>query len=107
MTEAALADIHRRMLDVLGPVDAIYHCPHDEDECDCRKPRPGMLERAARELPGVDLGRSTMVGDSASDMQAGRAVGARLVLIGRPTAASGPVDHSVASLAEAVDWLLT
>jgi D-glycero-D-manno-heptose 1,7-bisphosphate phosphatase len=66
-----------------------------------------MLVRAARELPGVDLARSTMIGDSPSDMQAGRAVGARLVLIGEPTAASGPVDGSAASLADAVDSLLT
>jgi D-glycero-D-manno-heptose 1,7-bisphosphate phosphatase len=82
MTEEDLADIHVRMLEVTGPVDAIYHCPHDDGECDCRKPLPGMLERAAAELPGVDLSRSVMIGDSESDMQAGRAVGARCIRIG-------------------------
>jgi D-glycero-D-manno-heptose 1,7-bisphosphate phosphatase len=82
MSEDDLADIHTRMLEVTGPVDAIYHCPHDDGECDCRKPLPGMLERAAAEVPGVDLSRSVMIGDSESDMQAGRAVGARCIRIG-------------------------
>jgi len=104
MTEADLHDIHAAMLDAVGPVDAIYHCPHDEGECDCRKPLPGMLLRAAEELPGLDLARSTMVGDSPSDMAAGRAVGARLVMVGDPRGET--VDHSAPSLATAVDWLL-
>lgn len=77
MTEHDLARIHERMVDVLGPVDAIYHCPHDEGQCECRKPRPGMLYRAAAEVPGVRLERSLIIGDSDSDVEAGRAAGAR------------------------------
>jgi D-glycero-D-manno-heptose 1,7-bisphosphate phosphatase len=71
-----------------GRVDAFYHCPHHPDgevaayrlACDCRKPKPGMLRRAAAEL-NLDLGRSWMVGDRVSDLEAGAAVGARTVLV--------------------------
>ena len=68
-----------------GRIDAAYICPHKpEDDCDCRKPRPGMLLRAAREL-NLDLSRSWMIGDALTDMQAGEAAGVRslLVLTGR------------------------
>jgi D-glycero-D-manno-heptose 1,7-bisphosphate phosphatase len=68
-----------------GRVDAWYVCPHHPDErCDCRKPAPGMLLRAAEEL-GLDLARSYLVGDAVSDIQAGWAVGVQgiLVLTGR------------------------
>lgn len=98
MTEADLDEIHERMLDAIGPgaVAAVYHCPHDDGECDCRKPRPGMLLRAAAEIPGVDLANATVIGDSDSDVEAGRAVGANTIRIGA----------DAASLAEAVRWLL-
>jgi D-glycero-D-manno-heptose 1,7-bisphosphate phosphatase len=63
-------------------LDALLHCPHLPDadvaayrqSCDCRKPGPGMLLRAAREL-GLDLGASAIVGDRLTDVQAGRAAG--------------------------------
>lgn len=69
-------------------IEAYYYCPHlptaDVEayrlECDCRKPKPGMLLRAAEEL-GLDLDRSWMVGDRASDLQAGAAAGTRTVLV--------------------------
>ena len=104
MSAASVEDIHARMIDAGLEVDRVYYCPHHSGECDCRKPRPGMLERAAREVPGVSLGRSAaMVGDSESDMEAGRAVGAVLVKVGEPSSA---VDFACGSLGEAVDWLL-
>lgn len=68
-----------------GRVDGCYVCPHRPDErCGCRKPAPGLLLRAAAEL-GLDLARSYLVGDALTDIAAGRAVGARgvLVLTGR------------------------
>ena len=83
LSEDGLQEIHGRMLELLGEsnIDAVYHCPHNEDEgCDCRKPRPGMLERAAREFD-IDLKGSYIVGDSLSDMQAGEAVGVGRILI--------------------------
>ncbi len=104
-------------------LDAIYVCPHHPTEgeppwradCDCRKPRPGLLTRAASEL-GLDLERSTMIGDKASDLVPATVVGARgvLVLTGygrgeweyrRETFATKP-DHVADDLLEAVDWVL-
>ena len=68
-------------------VDAHYYCPHHPQapieryrrECDCRKPKPGMLLRAARELE-LDLSRSWMVGDAPRDIEAGAAAGCRTIM---------------------------
>jgi D-glycero-D-manno-heptose 1,7-bisphosphate phosphatase len=58
-----------------GRIDAVYMCPHrPADECDCRKPRPGLVLRAAAEL-GLDLGRSLLIGDALTDLAAGEAAG--------------------------------
>jgi len=62
-------------------IDAWHFCPHLPDaDCLCRKPRPGMLHAAAKDL-ALDLGRSVLVGDKASDLEAARAVGCRTVLV--------------------------
>lgn len=71
--------INHRLVAVIeaagGRVDAALICPHaPEDNCDCRKPEPGLLLRAAESL-SLDLGRSVMIGDALSDVQAGRAAG--------------------------------
>jgi len=65
-----------------GRVDALYMCPHGpNDGCDCRKPLPGLLHRAAREM-SLDLEGSVMIGDALTDVQAGRAAGVgRLILV--------------------------
>ncbi len=56
-------------------IDGIYVCPHtNEDGCDCRKPKPGLLLRAARDH-NIDLSRSVMIGDALTDMQAGQSAG--------------------------------
>lgn len=106
MSEDDLEDVHRAMLEQLGDwIDAIYHCPHALASCGCRKPRPGMLH-AAREREGeIDFRRSVMVGDSASDMQTGRAVGCRLLMLGDP--GDERVDFAAPSLSAATEWLLT
>jgi histidinol-phosphate phosphatase family protein len=66
------------------PVDAVYVCYHDTaDGCDCRKPRPGMLWSAARDL-GLDLSRSWLVGDRWVDVGAAKAAGVISVLVERP-----------------------
>jgi len=104
MSAASVEDIHDRMIGAGVDVDRVYYCPHDTGDCDCRKPLPGMLERAAAEVAGVSLGQAAaIVGDSESDMEAGRAVGAVLVKVGEATS---PVDFACGSLPEAVDWLL-
>jgi D-glycero-D-manno-heptose 1,7-bisphosphate phosphatase len=65
-------------------VTAFYYCPHGlEDGCDCRKPAPGLLLRAASDL-GIDLAASVIIGDSESDVQAGKAAGCSTILIAPP-----------------------
>lgn len=76
--EAAEA-INEQLVDVIrragGRIDAVYMCPHGpSDGCDCRKPRPGLLLRAAADL-NIDLPRSIMIGDALSDVEAGQAAG--------------------------------
>ena len=89
MSVDAVEDIHRRMIQAIqvagGRIDGVFYCPHRPDEqCGCRKPQPGMLLQAAREL-GIDLERSYLIGDAWSDMLAGQAAGCRcyMVLTGR------------------------
>ncbi len=98
MTEADLTSVHSRLKELLraegASVDAIFYCPHHPAEgseayrkdCDCRKPRPGMLLRA-REKFDLDLGRSFVIGDRCVDMEAGRSAGCTtgLVLTGYGT----------------------
>ena len=98
LSEEELARIHaelNRRLEARGTrIDAFYHCPHLPGgvveayarECRCRKPEPGLIERAAREWD-VDLGRSYVVGDSERDVEAGRRAGCATLLIGK----AGPV----------------
>jgi D-glycero-D-manno-heptose 1,7-bisphosphate phosphatase len=79
-TDALLTRLHESGVDI----DAVHHCSHLPDaavaayaiDCDCRKPRPGLLLRAIEEL-GLDPARSFMVGDKPSDIEAGRAAGLR------------------------------
>ncbi len=80
-----LEDIHSRMKARFAQHDAmisgIYFCPHDISEhCGCRKPKPGMLLRAAKEH-GLDLSTCWMIGDAASDIEAGKGVGCKTVRI--------------------------
>ncbi len=81
---AELDAVHARMTELLAPVafGGVYYCLHaPSDDCACRKPRPGMLHAAAHDL-GLDLSRSLMVGDKASDVAAGAAAGCRTALLG-------------------------
>jgi D-glycero-D-manno-heptose 1,7-bisphosphate phosphatase len=91
-SEELVGQVHRRLQDWLADggarLDGIYYCPHHPREgngpftgpCDCRKPRPGMLQRAATEH-GLDLGRSYMIGDTGRDLGAAVAAGATPVLV--------------------------
>ena len=92
ITEAGLAEIHAHLAAELARggarLDGVYWCPHHPTEgtppyrreCECRKPRPGMLLAAARDLD-LDLARSFVVGDAERDLAAGAAVGAQGVLV--------------------------
>ena len=86
-TEAELAAIHDKLELLLSQsgahLDAIYYCPHHPDagsRCDCRKPAPGLLERAAHDL-NIDIARSWMIGDSERDLGAAAAFGIPAVLV--------------------------
>jgi len=99
-----------------GRVDGVFYCPHRPDEdCDCRKPRPGLLLRAAQRFR-LDLSRSYLVGDALSDIAAGLTVGCKpiLVLTGRgkeqlvKIRAGEYNGYDVAAdLKEAVEWIVT
>jgi|SRR5882672_7117062 len=83
--EAELQDLHLKLTELLASrgavIDAIYYCPHEKNAgCSCRKPAPGMLLTAAREHE-INLGESWMVGDSPSDLRAGKSAGCRTALV--------------------------
>lgn len=96
VTEEELEEIHKKMETLLGLdgayIDDIYYCPHHPDkgfegeipelkiECDCRKPKTGMLEKAAREH-NIDLSSSIMIGDSTLDIKMAENVGMQSVLL--------------------------
>jgi D-glycero-D-manno-heptose 1,7-bisphosphate phosphatase len=66
-----------------GRVDAVYYCPHaPADECQCRKPKPGLFLQAASDF-GVDLQQSVMIGDTVSDAEAATNAGVRALLVER------------------------
>jgi len=74
-------EINQRLINLIrdhgGQIDGVYMCPHKpEDGCSCRKPLPGLLLEAAKDL-SLDLQRSWMIGDAWSDVQAGEAAGMR------------------------------
>ena len=100
--EAAMHAVNERMLELLRErgveVDGVFFCPHGpEDGCDCRKPLPGLAERARAEL-GFDSAASFVVGDKPCDVDLGRAVGAGTVLVRTGKGAK----HAVAIAAGAV-----
>lgn len=87
MSERDLSAVHERLAALLDQeagahLDEILHCPHDEGVCDCRKPGTGLLRRAAADMPGLSLESSVMIGDSQSDIEAGRAAGMRTIRLG-------------------------
>lgn len=121
ITEEALVPIHDRLKKLLAregaSLDAIYYCPHHPEkdhpeaqdpryrkDCDCRKPKPGMILRAAQEL-GIDLKESFMVGDHSRDIGAGKAAGCRTVLVGARDSEVEP-DARTADMNAAADWIL-
>lgn len=109
---AALKEIHERMLSRFAEagavVTAIYVCPHDYSQgCECRKPLPGMLIKAASEHE-LDLPNSWMIGDSNSDIQAGKAAGCRTLRISSQRLAENELqpDYQATDLPSAVELIL-
>jgi D-glycero-D-manno-heptose 1,7-bisphosphate phosphatase len=123
--EEFLAEVHRELSARLtrggAAIDRYYYCPHIVDAkveqyrqaCGCRKPAPGMIERACREMD-LDPARSVMVGDRWLDVACGRAAGTRAILLrtghGAHEAQAPPgelaADAILDNLMEAVGWIL-
>jgi D-glycero-D-manno-heptose 1,7-bisphosphate phosphatase len=113
MSTEDLNAVHRQLRYLLhlegAYVDAIYACPHQIGECTCRKPQPGLLLMARREHPALDFAHAAIVGDSASDVQAGRQVGLRTVLVSAAKSdrrEASDADHVVADLNQAARVLI-
>ncbi len=113
-----LRNVHTRLVGLLSEggveIDDYRYCLHHPDavvpelreECDCRKPRPGMLLEAAESLD-LDLSRSWMIGDADTDIAAGRAAGCATILVENPRSthrrADGSSDHRAQDIAGAVE----
>lgn len=108
-----------RFAEAGAPLAGVYHCPHHPDakidrlrlRCDCRKPAPGLIFQAQRDL-GIDLPRSFLVGDKVSDLEAGRAAGlGRCYLVTSPqsprelTQVAHIADAVVGSLSEVAELM--
>jgi D,D-heptose 1,7-bisphosphate phosphatase len=127
--ERAAEAVDRRMAELLrnadpdARIDGHEFCPHHPEaplpeyrlECECRKPRPGMILKAAHEL-GLDLSRSWLVGDAPRDVEAGAAAGCRTILFADATLPASPAtqakmkvqpDFRAGSLKEAADRILS
>jgi histidinol-phosphate phosphatase family protein len=108
-TRADVDAVNARVAELLGPFEAVHICPHGPDDgCACRKPAPGLLERACSEA-GVDPARTVMIGDIGADVEAAVAAGVSPILV--PTDATLPPEVSEAprvarSLPEAVSLVL-
>jgi D-glycero-D-manno-heptose 1,7-bisphosphate phosphatase len=109
-----LTEIHRKMEKELARegahLDAIYYCPHHpDDNCQCRKPKPGLVLQAAQDHD-IDLERSFVIGDMPLDIAMGKAVNCRTVLIAGMVdeANSGySPDYVAGDLYEAARWVLS
>jgi D-glycero-D-manno-heptose 1,7-bisphosphate phosphatase len=102
-----LASIHTRMQDDLARhgahLDAIYYCPHDRGECHCRKPATGLFEQALQQFPEANSENSVVIGDSLSDIVAGKRLGMKTVFIqGEPDRQKAGSAHA----AEAADFVV-
>jgi len=105
IVEMIHAEMCRRL--PIDRVEVCYHPGRGRSDCDCRKPKPGMLLRAAKEL-GIDLAQSWMVGDRWRDIDCGHAAGCRTVFIDRGYAEElrQKPDFSAGNLAQAADIIL-
>jgi D-glycero-D-manno-heptose 1,7-bisphosphate phosphatase len=111
----AIHDQFQQMLKSQGTsVDGFYFCPHDRNQCNCRKPLPGLFEQAVLDYPEIRAETSVMIGDSRSDMEFGRRLGMMTLFIdGDPAyqkpgieAARALSDIKANSLRDAADLLL-
>jgi D-glycero-D-manno-heptose 1,7-bisphosphate phosphatase len=117
-TRADVEYIHeqlQRQLATAGAwVDNFYICPHGKNECNCRKPGPGLFEQALVDFPDIDPAQSLVIGDSLSDIEFGRNLGIRTMFVRgkseyqKPGASTAALlaDCTVSALPEAVSRIL-
>ena len=106
--------MHRALAQLGGRIDALFYCPHSaDDNCTCRKPKPGMMEEIGKRF-GQDLKDVAIVGDALRDLQAGAVLGMQPILVrtgkGEETFAAGGLPEGTlvfANLAEAVQHIIS
>jgi D-glycero-D-manno-heptose 1,7-bisphosphate phosphatase len=106
LTVEQLESIHNNLQNHLAlhgaHLDAIYYCPHDIEQCNCRKPALGLFEQATRDFPEINAGNSMVIGDSLSDIQAGHRLGMKTVFIQGETDRQKSGAEDAATLADGV-----
>jgi len=96
-------------------IDGFFVCPHDKNECNCRKPLPGLFEQAAARFPEIEAATSVMIGDAIGDIEFGRRLGMKTIFVTGDEERQAPgveeaarlADSCCASLPEAVEMLLS
>lgn len=107
LTAGEVDELHSRMCDEIrkhgGEIDGIYVCPHLDGECECRKPGIGLFLQSEKKIV-PDKSSSWMIGDSATDVQAGKNYGVKTIFIGEKTQTEA--NHISGSLLEAVNYII-
>jgi D-glycero-D-manno-heptose 1,7-bisphosphate phosphatase len=105
-TEQAILQLHDQLRKHLAlydaQIDSIYYCPHDKNECNCRKPGPGLFEQAFHDFPDASIDNSIVIGDSLSDIEAGVRLSMPAIFIQGDPQHRKPGAEGAASLATAV-----
>lgn len=115
-THAEVEELHSRLQQHMtehgAQIDAFYYCPHDDgDQCDCRKPKPGLFQKAFRDFGDASAENSLMIGDSISDIEGARELGIASIFVrGDPNVRKAGSERAIlladrvcSSLKEAVD----
>lgn len=105
-TTKDIETVHAQLQQHLGEhharIDAFYYCPHDKNQCDCRKPKIGLIEQAFRDFPEANATNSILIGDSYSDIQAAKTAGMPGIFVqGDPTRQKPGVEKAL-QIADAV-----
>ncbi|MGC8550306.1 MAG: D-glycero-alpha-D-manno-heptose-1,7-bisphosphate 7-phosphatase [Acidobacteriaceae bacterium] len=99
--------LQRRLAHHGARIDAFYFCPHDKNQCECRKPKPGLFLQAFKDFPEASPQNSIVIGDSLSDIQAAYNLGMRSIFIQGDPEFQKPGAAEAAALADAASSSLT
>ena len=105
-TRADVETLHTKLQEHMAKhgahIDAFYYCPHDRNQCDCRKPKTGLFEQVFRDFPEASAQNSIVIGDSISDIQAARTLGLLAIFVQGDPKTQKPGAEKAAALADAV-----